>query len=174
MPRPPTAILRSSSARADSNAADVAMIASAATASLARHMALSRRGDVLSRANIGAITGAMCKGNCARLNRLRRFVMVRAGGTASWQKRNCLRAANGMGRVMARALAAAGAKIAAVDVDAAGLDRLGAEAVFAEKFLSAVADVSKMADCQHAVDQVIGTFGALDILINCAGISMST
>jgi NAD(P)-dependent dehydrogenase (short-subunit alcohol dehydrogenase family) len=83
-------------------------------------------------------------------------------------------AANGMGRVMARALAAAGAKIAAVDVDAAGLDRLGAEAVFAEKFLSAVADVSKIADCRHAVDQVIGTFGALDILINCAGISMST
>ena len=79
-----------------------------------------------------------------------------------------------MGRVMACALAAAGAKIAAVDVDAAGLDRLGAEAVFAGKFLSAVADVSKIADCRHAVDQVIGTFGALDILINCAGISMST
>ena len=83
-------------------------------------------------------------------------------------------AANGMGRVMARALAAAGAKIAAVDVDTAGLDRLGAEAVFAGKLLSAVADVSKIADCRHAVDQVIGTFGALDILINCAGISMST
>src|SRR5262245_61473994 len=60
-------------------------------------------------------------------------------------------AANGMGRVMARALAAAGAKIAGVDVDAAGLDRLAAEAVFAGKFLSAVADVSKIADCRHAV-----------------------
>jgi 3-hydroxybutyrate dehydrogenase len=60
--------------------------------------------------------------------------------------------ANGMGRVMARALAAAGAKIAAVDVDAAGLDRLGAEPPFAGKLLSAVADVSKIADCRHAVD----------------------
>src|SRR5262245_53923011 len=44
----------------------------------------------------------------------------------------------------------------------------------AGKFLSAVADVSKIADCRHAIDQVVGSFGALDILINCAGISMST
>src|SRR5262249_27762930 len=82
-------------------------------------------------------------------------------------------AANGMARVMARALAGAGAKVAGVDVDARGLDRLAAEPVFAGKFLNA-ADVSKAADCRHAVEQVLGTFGALDILINCAGISMST
>ena len=83
-------------------------------------------------------------------------------------------AANGMGRVMARALAGAGAKVAGVDVDAGGLDRLAAEPVLAGKFLNAVANVSKAADCRHAVEQVLGTFGALDILINCAGISMST
>jgi NAD(P)-dependent dehydrogenase (short-subunit alcohol dehydrogenase family) len=83
-------------------------------------------------------------------------------------------AANGMARVMARALAGAGAKVAGVDVDAGGLDRLAAEPVFAGKFLNAVADVSKAANCRHAVEQVLGTFGALDILINCAGISMST
>jgi NAD(P)-dependent dehydrogenase (short-subunit alcohol dehydrogenase family) len=83
-------------------------------------------------------------------------------------------AASGMGRVMARALAGAGAKIAGVDVDAAGLDRLAAEPGFAGKFFNALADVSKSADCRHAVDQVVETFGALDILINCAGISMST
>jgi NAD(P)-dependent dehydrogenase (short-subunit alcohol dehydrogenase family) len=83
-------------------------------------------------------------------------------------------AASGMGRVMARALAAAGAKIAGVDVDAAGLDGLAVEPVFAGTFLKAVADVSKTADCRHTVDQVLETFGALDILINCAGISMST
>jgi NAD(P)-dependent dehydrogenase (short-subunit alcohol dehydrogenase family) len=83
-------------------------------------------------------------------------------------------AASGMGRVMARALAAAGAKVAGVDVDAAGLDRLGAEAVFAGGFLKAVTDVSKTAACRDAVKQVIGGLGALDILINCAGISMSS
>jgi len=82
-------------------------------------------------------------------------------------------AASGMGRVMARALAGAGAKIAGVDIDAAGLDRLVAEPVFAGKFLDAIADVSKTEDCRHAVDQVLETLGALDILINCAGISMS-
>ena len=83
-------------------------------------------------------------------------------------------AASGMGRVMARALAAAGAKVAGIDVDAAGLDRLGAEAVFAGRFLKAVTDVSKTAACRDAVRQVVGGLGALDILINCAGISMSS
>jgi NAD(P)-dependent dehydrogenase (short-subunit alcohol dehydrogenase family) len=83
-------------------------------------------------------------------------------------------AASGMGRVMARALAGAGAKTAGVDVDAAGLDRLAAEPVFAGNLLTAVADVSKAADCRHAVRQTVETFGALDILINCAGVSMST
>jgi NAD(P)-dependent dehydrogenase (short-subunit alcohol dehydrogenase family) len=82
-------------------------------------------------------------------------------------------AANGMGRVMARALAAAGATVAGVDIDAAGLDRLGAEPVFAGKFFNAAADVSKHADCRRAVGQVLEALGALDILVNCAGISMS-
>ena len=83
-------------------------------------------------------------------------------------------AASGMGRVMARALAAAGARIAGVDIDAAGLDRLAAEKVFGTRFLAASADVSKSADCRSAVERVLKSFGALDILINCAGISMST
>ena|SRR6266446_6352255 len=83
-------------------------------------------------------------------------------------------AASGMGRVMARALAGAGAKIAGVDVDAAGLGRLAAERVWAGKFLRTVTDVSKTAECRRAIQQVMETFGALDILINCAGVSMST
>jgi hypothetical protein len=83
-------------------------------------------------------------------------------------------AASGMGRVMARALADAGAKIAGVDVDAAGLSRLAAEPVLTGKFLRTVTDVSKTAECRRAVQQVMETFGALDILINCAGVSMST
>jgi NAD(P)-dependent dehydrogenase (short-subunit alcohol dehydrogenase family) len=83
-------------------------------------------------------------------------------------------AASGMGRVMARALADAGAKVAAVDVNAAGLDRLAAEPVFAGECLDAIADVSNTADCRQAVERVLERFGALDILINCAGISMST
>jgi len=83
-------------------------------------------------------------------------------------------AASGMGRVMACALAGAGAKIAGVDVDSAGLGRLAAERVLTGKFLRTVTDVSKTAECRRAVQQVMETFGALDILINCAGVSMST
>jgi NAD(P)-dependent dehydrogenase (short-subunit alcohol dehydrogenase family) len=83
-------------------------------------------------------------------------------------------AASGMGRVMARALAGADAKVAGVDIDAGGLDRLGAEPVFAGKFLKMVADVSKAADGRRAVEGAVAGLGGLDILINCAGISMST
>src|SRR5262245_29110867 len=83
-------------------------------------------------------------------------------------------AANGMGRVMARALAGAGAKLAGVDRDAAGLDRLGAEAAFAGGFVKVVTDVSQASDCKRAVESVVQRFGALDILINCAGIGMSS
>jgi len=81
--------------------------------------------------------------------------------------------ANGMGRVMARALAGAGAQVAGVDLDAAGLDRLAAEPVFAGHFLKLVADVSQGAACKGAVDAAVDRFGGLDILINCAGISMA-
>jgi len=83
-------------------------------------------------------------------------------------------AANGMGRVMARALAAAGAKVAGVDLDAAGLDRLGGEPTLTGKLLTVAADVSKTDDCRRAVAQAAETLGAPDILVNCAGISMST
>src|SRR5262245_3254077 len=83
-------------------------------------------------------------------------------------------AASGMGRVMARALAGAGASVAGVDVDASGLDRLAAEPLFGGKLCRVSADVSRTADCKGAVQRAVETFGALDILVNCAGISMST
>ena len=81
-------------------------------------------------------------------------------------------AASGMGRVMARALAGAGAKIAAVDIDAEGLARLVTEPVFANTSAKFVADVSLLESCRHTVQQVLDTFGGLDILINCAGVGM--
>jgi NAD(P)-dependent dehydrogenase (short-subunit alcohol dehydrogenase family) len=81
-------------------------------------------------------------------------------------------AASGMGRVMARALAGAGARVAGVDIDAGGLDRLAAEPVFAGKLLKIVTDVSQTSACRDAVQKVADTHGGLDILINCAGISM--
>jgi NAD(P)-dependent dehydrogenase (short-subunit alcohol dehydrogenase family) len=82
-------------------------------------------------------------------------------------------AASGMGRVMTRALAAAGARVAGIDVDAGGLKRLAAEPGFGGKFLAVPADVSQSAACRDAVKTVVVGCGALDILVNCAGISMS-
>ncbi len=82
-------------------------------------------------------------------------------------------AASGMGRVMARALAGAGASIAGFDVDGSGLDKLATEAVFAGKFLKILGDVAQARDCQRAVGQAVERFGRLDILVNCAGVSMA-
>jgi NAD(P)-dependent dehydrogenase (short-subunit alcohol dehydrogenase family) len=82
-------------------------------------------------------------------------------------------AASGMGRVMARSLAGSGAKIVAVDIDQAGLDKLKAEAPFnAQNLYAIVADTSQTADGKRAADSTLGVYGGLDILINCAGVSM--
>lgn len=82
-------------------------------------------------------------------------------------------AASGMGRVMAKSLAGVGARIAAVDVDLTGLDRLKTEPAFnAQNFHAVAADTSQAADCRRAVERTLATFDRLDILINCAGVSM--
>jgi NAD(P)-dependent dehydrogenase (short-subunit alcohol dehydrogenase family) len=81
-------------------------------------------------------------------------------------------AASGMGRVMARSLAQAGARIGAVDISKSGLAELAAEPVFGGHAISAVTDVARAEDCRCAVDQVMSAFGTIDILINCAGVSM--
>lgn len=82
-------------------------------------------------------------------------------------------AASGMGRVMAKSLAAHGATIAAFDVNAGNLATLAAEPEFkGSSLLSLTGNVALAADCQNAVDETVLTFGSLDILINCAGISL--
>jgi NAD(P)-dependent dehydrogenase (short-subunit alcohol dehydrogenase family) len=81
-------------------------------------------------------------------------------------------AASGMGRVMARSLAHAGARIGAVDISKSGLTELAAEPVFGGRIVTAVTDVSSAEDSRKAVDQVLAAFGTVDILINCAGVSM--
>ena len=79
-------------------------------------------------------------------------------------------AGSGMGRVMALELARCGARLAAVDVDAARLTRLGEEVN--GDFLAVPTDVSRAADCRRAVERVVAAFDGLAILVNCAGVSM--
>ncbi|MGA2392136.1 MAG: SDR family oxidoreductase [Candidatus Lustribacter sp.] len=82
-------------------------------------------------------------------------------------------AGSGMGRVMALELARRGAKLAAVDVDAARLTHLGEElGANAGAFVAVPTDVSRAADCRRAVERVVAAFGSLTILVNCAGVSM--
>jgi NAD(P)-dependent dehydrogenase (short-subunit alcohol dehydrogenase family) len=80
-------------------------------------------------------------------------------------------AARGIGRAAAEQFAAAGARVALVDVQrseveqaAGSIDRDG------ERAVGIVADVSRREDVDRAVADCIATFGGIDIVVNNAGI----
>lgn len=79
-------------------------------------------------------------------------------------------AGSGMGRLTAERLAEAGANVVVVEVSAeaaaavvAGIRERGGEAT------ASVTDVRDYGQVQAAVDLAIATYGAVDLLINCAG-----
>ena len=72
---------------------------------------------------------------------------------------------SGIGLATAKVLAEAGARVAITGRDRHRLD----EAVKAVNALAIQADVSKEADVKRTYDEVLGTFGHLDVLINNAG-----
>ncbi len=80
-------------------------------------------------------------------------------------------AANGIGRATSLAFAARGARIVAVDRDAAGVEKLaqeirgnGGEAI------AVAADVTKSADVARYVKAAVDTYGRIDAFFNNAGI----
>ncbi len=83
----------------------------------------------------------------------------------------------GMGGAMTLGLAAAGARVAAVDMNADALDALIAEA---EKFqlaasvLPLVSNVTDIEECRNVVERTRTAFGGVDVLVNNAGIGMQT
>ena len=79
-------------------------------------------------------------------------------------------AAGGLGRALVAAFARRGASVAALDVDAAGLERLAAEHG-AAPLLTRVCDLTREDECRDAVAEVVERFGGLDVLVNNAGIS---
>jgi 3-oxoacyl-[acyl-carrier protein] reductase len=80
-------------------------------------------------------------------------------------------AARGIGRSITLALVGEGAKVAPVDVDREALRNLRAEI---EKrggqALPVACDISKSSDVKGMVDQVLGAYGRIDLLVNNAGI----
>jgi NAD(P)-dependent dehydrogenase (short-subunit alcohol dehydrogenase family) len=80
-------------------------------------------------------------------------------------------AGSGIGRAVAEALVARGARVAAVDIDeataretAAGLTRGGGRAIAVQ------ADTSRAADVDRAVAAAVRDLGPLDIMVNNAGV----
>jgi NAD(P)-dependent dehydrogenase (short-subunit alcohol dehydrogenase family) len=84
-------------------------------------------------------------------------------------------AGGGIGRVMAEALLAAGHAVAAVDRDAGALGQLAARRSDAKDRLHPIAaDLATAAGCQSAVAAARQRFGAIEAVINNAGIGMSS
>lgn len=81
-------------------------------------------------------------------------------------------AGRGLGRAIARAFASEGAHVAANDLTPVNLDETLAmivrEGGMASGFL---ADISRKMEVKALVTQVIETFGAIDVLVNNAGVS---
>jgi 3-oxoacyl-[acyl-carrier protein] reductase len=81
-------------------------------------------------------------------------------------------AGSGMGRATAFLFADEGAKVAAVDQNREPVEAVAAEIVKAGSVAKAWAcDVSDRGAVNRLVEEVVGEFGGLDILVNSAGIS---
>lgn len=79
--------------------------------------------------------------------------------------------ASGIGAGIARAFAAAGAHVHVCDIDRAALDRLATQE---QGITTSTADASVERDVALVFDDVRGTLGGLDVLVNNAGISGPT
>lgn len=83
----------------------------------------------------------------------------------------------GIGAAIAKDVAARGIRVAVTDIDGAAAEKVAAEINALYGTGSAIAlihDVSVEADCARAVADTVASFGSLDILINNAGIGVST
>jgi 3-oxoacyl-[acyl-carrier protein] reductase len=81
-------------------------------------------------------------------------------------------ASRGIGRSIALALAAEGARIVAVDMAPEGVEALAAEIKGAGgEALAVQGNVTQTVDAERMVDAAVETFGRVDILVNNAGIT---
>jgi 2-hydroxycyclohexanecarboxyl-CoA dehydrogenase len=79
-------------------------------------------------------------------------------------------AGQGIGRAIALALASEGAQVAVLDVRADGAESVRREVdALGVKGLALVADLTRRADVERAVQEALAQFGQLDLLVNNAG-----
>jgi 3-oxoacyl-[acyl-carrier protein] reductase len=78
-------------------------------------------------------------------------------------------AAHGIGRAVARQLAADGIRVALADLDVEGARRAAAELGPPERYLPVEVDVTDSASVERMVAAVVEQFGRLDGLVNAAG-----
>lgn len=79
-------------------------------------------------------------------------------------------AGSGMGRELVLELLRRGAKVAAVDVSTSGLEATRAATSGSDALATFAVDISDLAAVQALVEKVQERFGAVDGLINCAGV----
>lgn len=83
-------------------------------------------------------------------------------------------ASSGIGAELARQFAAAGARVALAARDSARLELVANDCRTAGgEALVVPADVTHEADCRAMIDTTVAHYGALDVLVNNAGMSMS-
>lgn len=81
-------------------------------------------------------------------------------------------AGGGLGRALALRFALAGARVAALDRDPAGLEQTARELrAIGAPSVSVVCDVSSEADCRSALERVRLDLGGVDVLVNNAGVT---
>lgn len=82
-------------------------------------------------------------------------------------------AASGIGRAIARRLAAEGACVVVADRDGTRAAEVAAEIGSADVAVAVAADVTDEAQVRAAVDTAVLAFGGLDLVVNNAGLSLS-
>ena len=84
-------------------------------------------------------------------------------------------AGRGLGRTMALGLLQAGAQVTGVDIDPPALDELnGAAGAARQRLLPLKADVTREDEARGIVAQTMERFGRVDVLVNNAGLNLST
>lgn len=78
-------------------------------------------------------------------------------------------AAGGIGTALARRFAAAGDRLALLDLDMEGVRALAEQLGGEGRAIGIHCDVTAYEDCRAAIDRVVAEFGGIDVLINNAG-----